>query len=98
MPTWHLIYVHSHFLNNIRALFKTANQKLSQINDFSCKSLNVEKTKYMLFHKFTDQENIPLKLSLLQLNGSIIELESSFRFLGVILDEHLNWKKTYTTY
>ena len=52
----------------------------------------------MLFHKFTDQENIPLKLSLLQLNGSIIELESSFRFLGVILDEHLNWKKTYTTY
>ena len=47
----------------------------------------------MLFHKCIDQENIPLKLSLLQLNSNIIERESSVKFLGVILDEHLTWKK-----
>ena len=56
-------------------------------------SLNVEKTKYMLFHKCIDQENIPLKLPLLQPNSNIIERENSLKFLGVILDEHLTWKK-----
>ena len=61
-------------------------------------SLNVEKTKYTLFHKLTDQENIPSKLLPLQLTGYIIERENSLKFLGVILDEHLTWKKIYTSY
>ena len=52
----------------------------------------------MLFCKLTDQENIPSKLPPLQLNGNIIEKENSLKFLGLILDEHLTWKKTYTTY
>ena len=47
----------------------------------------------MLFHKRTDQENIPLKLPLLQLNSNIIERGNSSKFLGVILDEHFTWKK-----
>ena len=47
----------------------------------------------MLFHKLTDQENIPLKLQSLQPNGKIIERGNSLKFLGVILDEHLTWKK-----
>ena len=47
----------------------------------------------MLFHKCIDQENIPLNLPLLQLNSNIIERENSLKFLGVILDEHLTWKK-----
>ena len=62
--------------NNARALFEIANQVLSRINDWflvNKLSLNAEKAKYMLFHKLTDQENIPLKLPLLQLNGNIIE-------------------------
>ena len=82
--------------NNIRTLFVTANQRLSQINDWFLAnklSLNVGKTKYMLFHKFKDQENIPSKLSSLQLKGNIIERENSLKFFGVILDEHLTCKK-----
>ena len=47
----------------------------------------------MLLHKLTDQENIPSKLPSLQLNGNIIERENSLKFLNVILDEHLTWKK-----
>ena len=47
----------------------------------------------MLFHKLTDQENIPLKLPSFQLNGNIIETDHSLKFPGVILDEHLTWKK-----
>ena len=52
----------------------------------------------MLFYKLADQENIPLKLPSLRLNGNIIERENSLKFLGVILDEHLTWVKTYTNY
>ena len=47
----------------------------------------------MLFHKLTDQENIPLILASLQLNDNIIERENSLKFLGVIIDEHLTWEK-----
>ena len=81
--------------NNIRTLFETENQELSQINDWflankpkfkSKLSLNVGETKYMLFHKLTDLENIPLKLPSLQLNCNIIERENSLKFLGVVLD------------
>ena len=82
--------------NNIRTPFATANQELSQINDWFLAnklSINVEKTKYMLLHKCTNQENIPLKLPLLQLNSNITEKEHSLKFLGVILHEHLTWKK-----
>ena len=49
--------------NNIKALFETANQELSQVNDWFLGiklSLNVGKIKYMLFHKFTDQD--PFKI------------------------------------
>ena len=73
--------------SNIRVLFEKANQELSQIIDWFLAnklSLNVQK-KYMLFHKLTSQENIPLKLPSLQLNGNIIERENRLKFLGVIL-------------
>ena len=49
--------------NNRRTLFETANQELGQIKDWVLAnklSLNVEKPKYMLFHKCIDQEKIPL--------------------------------------
>ena len=87
--------------SNIRTVFEIANQELGQISDWflgNKLSLNVEKTKYTLFRKLTDQEKIPSKLPPLQLNGNIIERENYLKFLGVTLDEHLTWKKTYTTY
>ena len=42
-----------------------------------------------ILHKCIDQENIPLKSPLLQLNSNIIQRENYFKFLGVILDENL---------
>ena len=62
--------------NNIRTLSETANQGLNQINDWFVAnkiSLNIGKTKYMLFHKLTDQENNPLKLPLLQLMVTLLK-------------------------
>ena len=83
--------------DDIMTLFETANHELNQINDWFLAnklSVNVEKTKYMFFDKLTDKDNIPLKLPSLQLNGNIIETKNYLKFLGVILDEHLTWKKT----
>ena len=58
--------------DNIRTLFETANQELNQINDwFLANKLSLN--PYMFFHKLTDQDNIPLKLPSLQLNGDITE-------------------------
>ena len=51
-------------------------------------SLNVAKTKNILFHKVTDGDNIPLEPSSVQLNGNIIKKKS----LDDILDDHLTWK------
>ena len=82
--------------NNVKILFETANQNLNQIIDGFLANklfLIVEKTNYMLFHKLTNQDNVLLKLSSLLLSGNIIERENFFKFLGVILDEHLPWKK-----
>ena len=87
--------------SDIRTVFEIANKELGQISDWllvNKLSLNVEKTKYMLFCKLTDQENIPSKLPPLQLNGNIIERENSLKFLGVIHEEHLTWRKTYIVY
>ena len=87
--------------SDIRTVFEIANKELGQISDWllvNKLSLNVEKTKYMLFCKLTDQENIPSKLPPLQLNGNIIKRENFLKFLGVICEEHLTWRKTYIVY
>ena len=65
-----------------RLYIETANIELHLINDLFIAnelSLNVEKAKYILFHTRTDEDNIPLKLPSLQLNGNI-ERE---KFFGV---------------
>ena len=51
-------------------------------------SLNVAKTKNILFHKVAGGDNIPLEPSSVQLNGNIIKKKS----LDDILDDHLTWK------
>jgi hypothetical protein len=54
-------------------------------------SLNLDKTKYMLFNphvrnKVTDIPN-------LKINNKVIERVSKYKFLGVHLDDKINWKE-----
>ena len=67
----------------IKGLYiETANIELHLVNDLFIAnelSLNVERVKHILFHTRTDEDNIPLKLPSLQLNGNI-ERE---KFFGV---------------
>ena len=57
-------------------------------------SLNVDTTKYTFFHKLIQRDNIPLQLPTLVINKKIIKRVESIKFVGVMLDENLTWKKT----
>ena len=52
-------------------------------------SLNIKKTKFMIFTMPTKMYQVPV----IQLNDIASERVGNFNFLGVALDEHLNWKK-----
>ena len=54
-------------------------------------SVNMDKTKFVFFHKLRIRDDTPLKSPELRLNNNFIEREGSFKFLDVFLDENLIW-------
>ena len=54
-------------------------------------TLNVQKTKYMLFR--TSKKKV--QTLLLQMDNKIIDKVLDFSFLGIHFNEQLNWKKSY---
>ena len=52
-------------------------------------SLNINKTKAMLFHAPQKQVLIPD----IKIGGTVIEFVDKFDFLGIVLDKHLNFKQ-----
>ena len=53
-------------------------------------SLNTNKTEYILFRHKQKSINFTLKL---KLNGKKLYSSSYIKYLGIFLDENLNWKK-----
>ena len=85
-----LFYSH----NNIKILFKNANDELEKISQWfkaNKFSLNEGKTKFTLFHKPRDKDNLSLQLPNLKINNNEIKRYSSIKFLGVLVDENLTW-------
>ena len=79
---------------DIKELFRIVNVELDKIcTRFKANklSLNEGKTKYTLFHKPKDKDNIPLKLPILNMNGKEIQRTDCIRFLGVLFDENFTW-------
>ena len=77
-------------------IFKIANEELHEINEWfraNKLSINAGKTKYIFFHKQQDSKKVPQKLPMLILNNTTLERVSSIKFLGVILDENINWNR-----
>ena len=77
---------------NLKTLYKKGNEEFNNINNWLIANklfLNVEKIKCILFK--TLNSKTPTSLSLMIRNTSI-EKVSSFKLLGIILDEHLSWK------
>ncbi len=93
-----IIYADDSTLNGTLSAFNTngnnnvnINQELNKVSDWlkvNKLSLNVSKTKCMVFH--TPQKQIA-NLSL-EIDGVAIEQVSEFNFLGILISEHLNWK------
>ena len=79
---------------HLKTLFQKANKELGEISKWfqaNRLSLNENKTKFTLFHKPWERDNIPLKLPSLKLNHFEITRTTSIKFLGVMIDENLNW-------
>ena len=87
-----LFYSHKY----INTLFKIANEELNEINEWfraNKLSINAGKTIYIFFHKQHDSKKVPQKLPILILNNTTLETVNSIKFLGVILDKNINWKR-----
>ena len=79
----------------VRTLFLKANIELEKTSEWfqaNRLSLNEGKTRFTLFHKLQDRDNLPLQLPSLNINNYKIKGSISIKFLGVKIDEHLNWK------
>lgn len=84
--------------SDIDILSRRISYELSLVNDWlqiNKLSLNVDKTKYMVFHNA--QKKISLYEHLkLQFNGVTIKRTNHFNFLGIIINENLNWNDHIT--
>ena len=80
----------------IHSLFNTVNDELSNIShwfDSKKLSLKADETKFTLFHKIRQRDSIPPTLPTLKINNVVIKRVDHIKFLGVLFDENLTWKK-----
>ena len=78
----------------IKPLFLKANLKLRKISEWSRAnklSSNKDKTRFTIFHRSQDRDNLPLPLPALKIDDYEIKRSSSIKFLGILVDEHLSW-------
>ena len=54
-------------------------------------SLNERKTKFTLFHKPRDKDNLSLQLPNSKINNKETKRYPSIKFLGVLVDENFTW-------
>ena len=78
--------------NNFKQLQKEANKELKKINRWltiNKLTLNISKSKFMIVKRHTKDniENVQLKI-----NGKKLERCSSYKYLGIYIDEKLEWK------
>ena len=77
--------------SNMTTLYNTMKIELESLTDWFCAnklSLNVSKTNYMVFgnHNITANQN-----NILSIGNTHIQRKSVAKFLGVLIDDQLNW-------
>lgn len=85
------------FLSNsdIYELFSNMNKELNHISNwFKCNklTLNIDKTKWILFHSLAKKRFLPNNLPKLFIDKIEIKKESVTRFLGIYIDKNITWK------
>ena len=77
---------------NTNQVIQSLGENLLKLIDwlqFNCLSINLGKTKYMLFGEKDNTDSLPV----LKIDDITIERVTTFKFLGVWLDDKLNWSK-----
>ena len=71
------------------------NEELASINQwFNSNKLSLNaKRRNIFFHKPSKKDDIPLMLPKLTISNQVTERQVFIEFLGVLLDENLNWKE-----
>jgi hypothetical protein len=80
---------------NIKTLFEDVNRELEKLTVWfqaNKLSLNVNKTKWSLFHSASKKRFLPEFLPGLSINGIEIKRDIITKFLGVYIDENISWK------
>ena len=79
--------------DNLLKVEKTVNEELKYLNlwlNINRHSLNSSNTNFIIFHPY----NKPLKHHItLKINKEAIMENDHIKYLGVIIDSHLNWKQ-----
>ena len=81
---------HTH--ENVEYLIKETNQELTRISTWLATNklvLNISKTNYMIFTSKGKSYN--KNISNIHIDGNKIQQVNETKFLGIIIEEHLNW-------
>ena len=78
-------------IENLENTLNTELEKVSVWLIVNKLSINIKKTKYIIFK--TRQKRITPHNMLIKVNNETIEQKESIKFLGVIIDESLSWKE-----
>ena len=97
MPTIQIFFIPIKvFINSLQKL-KKSYKKPEDWFKANKLSLNNKKTKYTLFHKKSNKDDLPLKLPVLKIGNNQVQRKKAIKFLGVMLDENLDWQEHIRT-
>ena len=91
-----MILIFSLLIEIFQYFFFAVNNELHKIGEWfkaNRLSLNIRKIKKkFLFHKNSVKDNLPLKLPEFKIANRALERTNAVNFLGVFLDDNINWK------
>ena len=85
----------NYFSSTEQSIENSINDELSKVNDWlkiNKLSLNINKTKFMIFHNYQQQITMPN----IFIDNVAIECVPNFNFLGIHFNQHLSWKSHIT--
>ena len=85
----------NYFNSTDNSIENSINNELAKVNDWlkiNKLSLNIDKTKFMIFHNYQQQITVPN----ISIENVAIECVPNFNFLGIHFNENLSWKPHIT--
>jgi hypothetical protein len=79
---------------NLHELVTITNNELCKINEWfqiNKLFLNIDKTNYIIFH--SNRKTLPLNIHKIKIKDMELTQKTSTKFLGVTIDQNLNWKE-----